>query len=80
MTIATFKTPGLRDLGHSAPYLHTGRANDLAAVVALYAKSSGLARAETMRNADPLMKRIALKAADTAALVAFLNSLNEDYH
>jgi hypothetical protein len=80
LTIASFKTPGLRDLGHSAPYLHTGRANDLEAVINFYAKFSALARAGTMRNADPQLRGIALKAADTAALAGFLKSLNEDYN
>ena len=80
LTIATFKTPGLRDLVDSAPYLHTGRANDLEAVINFYAKFSTLARVGTMRNGDPQIRGIALKAADTAALVAFLKSLTEDYN
>jgi hypothetical protein len=78
-TIATFKTPGLRDLGHSGPYLHTGRADALGNVIGLYAKFSNLARAGKMRNADPLLEGIALKPSDGEALVAFLKSLNEDY-
>jgi cytochrome c peroxidase len=77
--VARFKTPGLRDLGHSGPYLHTGRADTLESVIGLYAKFSNLARAGTMRNADPLMAGIALKPSDGEALVAFLRSLNEDY-
>lgn len=78
--VARFKTPGLRDLSHSAPYLHTGRADDLATVIQLYVKFSSFARGGTMRNADPLMKGIALKPSDTTSLVAFLKSLNEDYN
>jgi hypothetical protein len=78
-TIATFKTPGLRDLGHSGPYLHTGRADALGNVIGLYAKFSNLAREGKMRNADPLLESIALKPSDGEALVAFLKSLNEDY-
>jgi len=79
-TIASFKTPGLRDLGHSAPYMHNGRLDDLEAVITQYTKFSGFARAGTMRNADPQMKGVTLKSADSAALVAFLKSLNEDYN
>jgi hypothetical protein len=33
-----------------------------------------------MRNPDPLLKGIALQSGDTAALSAFLKSLNEDYN
>ena len=29
LTIALFKTPNLRDLGSSQPYLHTGRMNTI---------------------------------------------------
>ena len=33
--VALFKTPGLRDLGHSGPYLHDGSADTLEDVVRL---------------------------------------------
>jgi cytochrome c peroxidase len=79
MSVARFKTPGLRDLGHSGPYLHTGRAETLESVIGLYGKFSNLARAGTMRNPDPLLFGMALQPGDIAALVAFLKSLNEDY-
>ena len=55
-------------------------ADDLSAVIALYGKFSALARAGAMRNPDPLFKGMALQSGDTAALVAFLKSLNEDYN
>ena len=77
--IARFKTPGLRDLGHSGPYLHTGRADTLEHVLGLYAQFSGLARAGQMRNPAPELKGMALGAADITALAAFLRALNEDY-
>ena len=79
MALARFKTPGLRDLGHSAPYLHTGRSDTLQSVIGLYGKFSSFARAGTMRNPDPLLTGIALRPGDAAELVAFLKSLNEDY-
>jgi hypothetical protein len=77
--VARFKTPGLRDLGHSAPYLHTGRADTLGSVLGLYGRFSAMARAGTMRNADPQMAAIALTPDDGTALAAFLAALNEDY-
>jgi cytochrome c peroxidase len=79
MSVARFKTPGLRDLGHSGPYLHTGRADTLESVIGLYRKFSSFARAGTMRNPDSELSAIALQPGDVAALVAFLKSLNEDY-
>jgi hypothetical protein len=77
--VARFKTAGLRDLGHSGPYLHTGRADTLEAVLGLYAHFSALARAGTMRNPAPELNGMALTGPDIAALAAFLRSLNEDY-
>ena len=77
--LARFKTPGLRDLGHSGPYLHTGRANTLEGVLGLYAEFSGQARAGTMRNPAPELEGMALVGADITALAAFLRALNEDY-
>lgn len=78
-TIALFKTPSLRDLGQSAPYLHTGQKDTLDDVAALYGEFSGLARTGRMRNPDPELAVIALTPADRDALVAFLRALDEDY-
>lgn len=77
--IARFKTPGLRDLGHSGPYLHTGQADTLEQVVGLYGRFAALARAGTMRNPAPQLAGIALVPDDVRALAAFLRALNEDY-
>jgi len=76
---ARFKTAGLRDLSHSAPYLHTGQFDTLDAVLTFYAKASGLKRLGTLRNGAEEIGRIAIVPADFNALVAFLRSLNEDY-
>ncbi|SRR5579884_3044296 len=82
-TVAAFKTPGLRDLGHSSPYMHNGQFDTLDAVVGFYRGVSSQARSGTLRNGDLPINRqvqgIALTANDVAALVAFLQSLNEDY-
>ncbi|MDF0645065.1 MAG: hypothetical protein P0111_13625 [Nitrospira sp.] len=77
--LARFKTPGLRDLGHSAPYMHTGQFDGLNNVLQFYRGTSDQARAGTLRNGDSQLKGIALTAADLPAVTAFLNSLNEDY-
>ncbi len=78
-TLALFKTPGLRDLDDSAPYLHNGSANDLSAVLGQYQKASDLQRAGTLRNGDARLLGMHLASADFAPLQAFLHSLTEDY-
>ena len=80
--IARFKTPGLRDLSHSAPYMHNGQFNTLTDIITFYRDTSTLARAAVppmLRNGAPELRGIALQAGDASALVAFLMSLNEDY-
>ena len=77
--IARFKTPGLRDLGHSAPYMHNGLFVTLDNAVGFYLGSSSAARAGTLRNGANALQGIALLPTDIAPLVAFLKSLNEDY-
>jgi hypothetical protein len=77
--IARFKTPGLRDLDHSAPYMHNGQFTTLDEIITFYRDTSTLARAGTLRNGAPELKGVALTAADAAPLVGFLKALNEDY-
>ncbi len=76
---ARFKTPGLRDLGHSEPFMHNGQFDTLDDVIDFYIDVSDQARAGTLRNGAPQLQGIALKPGDIAPLVAFLKSLNEDY-
>ena len=72
-----FKSPSLRNLAYSAPYMHDGRFETLDEVINHY--SEGLVFSETI---DPLMKAIAeggvhLTDEDKADLKAFLLSLSE---
>jgi cytochrome c peroxidase len=78
-TIAQFKTPVLRDLVDSAPYFHNGSAPKFEDVVNHYISMSQLAHAGAMRNAPPEFANMSLSSGDVAALVAFLQSLTEDY-
>jgi cytochrome c peroxidase len=77
--IAQFKTPVLRDLEDSAPYFHNGSALTFNDVVNHYIAISALARAGAMRNAPAEFANMSLSNDDVAALVAFLQSLTEDY-
>ena len=78
-TIARFKTPTLRDLSQSYPYLHTGRMATIEDVIQFYEKFSDMARLDQVRNADPELLKISLNQTDVAPLAAFLRSLDEDY-
>lgn len=77
--IGVFKTPILRDLVDSAPYLHNGSRPGLQDVVAFYIKSSALAKAGQLRNAPPEFQNMSISDDDINALTAFLLSLTEDY-
>jgi cytochrome c peroxidase len=78
-TIGLFKTPSLRGLAFSGPYLHTGRKDTLEEVIEFYIRMSRLGREGNVRNAAPELSGILLKEEDIAPLAAFLRSLNEDY-
>lgn len=72
-----FKTPTLRNVALTAPYMHDGRFNTLEEVVAFY--SEGLQSSPTV---DPLMKNVAqggiqLSPTQQADLVAFLRTLTD---
>jgi hypothetical protein len=77
--IARFKTPGLRDLSHSAPFMHNGQFEALSDIIDFYIKVSGQIRAGKLRNGAVQLRGIALTTGDIASLVAFLKSLDEDY-
>jgi cytochrome c peroxidase len=79
LTVGMFKTPTLRDLGQSGPYLHTGSKATVEDVLHFYTLSAALARQGRLRNADRNLARIALHDTDIPPLAAFLRSLNEDY-
>ena len=78
-TIAQFKTPTLRDLADSQPYLHNGSKLTFSDVINFYINVSQLARQGQLRNAPAEFQDMSLSQSDIDALVAFLNSLTEDY-
>lgn len=77
--IGRFKTPSLRDLGHSNPYFHHGQMDDLRGVLAHYMKVGIQARQGLLRNPDPKLNGIQINGHGIQYLERFLNSLNEDY-
>jgi cytochrome c peroxidase len=69
--IAAFKTPGLRQVSRTAPYMHDGSLATLDDVVAHYAGK----HANRPSLAPSLVRDLQLSAEERAALVAFLNTL-----
>jgi cytochrome c peroxidase len=76
--IGAFKTPTLRNLAFSEPYMHNGAYPTLESVLNELIRLSGMARAGRIRESDPELARIRIGAADLAPVQAFLHSLSED--
>jgi cytochrome c peroxidase len=69
--IAAFKTPGLRQVANTAPYMHDGSLATLESVVDHYAGKI-VQRPSLSPN---IVRDLELDAAERAALVAFLKTL-----
>jgi cytochrome c peroxidase len=69
--LGAFKTPTLRDIARTAPYMHDGSIATLADVVDHYDRGGS-----ANPNLDPLVKPLRLTVNDKRALVAFLRTLN----
>jgi cytochrome c peroxidase len=66
-----FKTPGLREIGRSAPYMHNGSLATLDDVIRHYA--SGVVERATVSKDIP--RKLSLSDAERADLIAFLGTL-----
>lgn len=71
--IGKFRTPSLRELRWTEPYMHNGAMATLADVVAFYDAGGG-----TAANKSPLLRPLGLTEAEQADLVALLESLSMD--
>lgn len=69
-----FKTPTLRNVAQTAPYMHDGSLATLEEVVAWYADGG-----QKNRYLSPLLQPLELSAAEQADLVAFLESLTGEW-
>lgn len=81
--VGAFKTPTLRNLARTAPYMHNGRF-ELDGVLNLYNAGMPTLRRKESQRADPLfptksphLKPLGLNAHDLADLKAFLDALTE---
>lgn len=70
--IPAFKTPSLREVAHTAPYMHDGSLATLADVVAHYA--GGLVRRPSL--APTVVRDLTLTDDEKAALIAFLTAVS----
>jgi cytochrome c peroxidase len=66
-----FKTPTLRDVARTAPYMHDGSLDTLEAVIDHYDRGG-----RPNPALDPLVQPIGLSAPEKRALAAFLRALN----
>ncbi|MBV8847501.1 MAG: di-heme enzyme [Bryobacterales bacterium] len=73
--IGKFKTPTLRNVAVTAPYMHDGSARTLEDVLDHYAAGG---RAHDNPNKDPLVHGFALSKEERADLAAFLQSLTDE--
>ena len=71
--IGKFKTPSLRNLGFTAPYMHDGRFGSLGEVLSHY--QSGIRTSSTLDSA--LAYGISLSHHERTALLAFLHTLDD---
>jgi cytochrome c peroxidase len=69
-----FKTPTLRNVARTAPYMHEGQIATLAEVVRFYSR---LENASPEGSGERLIVPLELSAAEEADLVAFLESLSD---
>ena len=71
---ARWRTPSLRNVAATAPYLHNGTAASLYDVVRRYAKSAGSSH---YVDDEHKVRRVQLSAQDVDDLVAFLETLSD---
>jgi len=72
-----FRTPGLRNVALSAPYMHNGVFNTLEEVIDFYAKGGGPAFSVDVEP-DEFIRGFTLTGQQTADLIAFLYALTDE--
>lgn len=72
-----FKTPGLRNVERTAPYMHNGAFKTLEEVVEFYNDGGGRGRGQDAYSQDSKVAKLNLTEQQKKDLVAFLKSLND---
>jgi cytochrome c peroxidase len=70
--IGLFRSPSLRNVEHTGPYMHDGRFDTLDKVIDHYSKE-----VKPHPNLDPRMRRLNFTDSEKAALIAFLKTLTD---
>ena len=70
--LGRFKSPSLRNVEFTAPFMHDGRFATLEAVIDHYSKG-----VKAHPNLDPRVRRLGFTDSEKAALVAFLKTLTD---
>ncbi len=72
-----FKTPGLRNVERTAPYMHNGAFKTLEEVVEFYNDGGGRGRGQDAYSQDSKVAKLDLTEQQKKDLVAFMKSLND---
>ncbi|MCB0135270.1 MAG: hypothetical protein KDD75_09200, partial [Caldilineaceae bacterium] len=72
-----FKTPSLRNVELTAPYMHNGGMSSLAQVVDFYARGSDF-RQQNLANLAPAIVPLPITEQDEQDLVAFMRALTDE--
>lgn len=75
-----FRTPSLRNLRYTAPYMHNGKFNKLKEVLEFYediANSKNRHVEVTAEQIDPLINQLELSVKEIGPIISFLNTLND---
>ncbi len=76
-----FRTPTLRNLQFTAPYMHNGKFNSIKRVLEFYEEIAGKKIKNpnvAIKDLDTLIKKVTITAKDINLIESFLNSLNDD--
>lgn len=73
-----FRTPSLRNLIHSAPYMHDGSIKTLEELIEYYDRAIPMNGALPASSLDPRFKPLHLTISEKQALLAFLLALRDD--
>ena len=76
-----FRTPSLRNLRFTAPYMHNGSLKNLKQVLEFYediADGSERNKNVSKKQFDPLVSELKLSVKEMALIISFLNTLNDD--
>ncbi len=75
--VGAFKTPTLRNLKYTDPYMHNGAYRTLEEAVAQKVKACALAKSGALRSGDGALSVMNITNEDIAPLIAFLTTLND---